>query len=416
MKKLTIIFVFAFKCAVIFGQVDDCKLTADFDELYRYGKSNEALDVWVNFSKKCKAKTYEEFSKGERILLYELENATYENKIAKLNELQNYYSEMQQLFPNHSQNLYSKKALIIQQFGKISELELNKLFLEAFEKKDQFEDPLALKLYFDNFLLLQSKQKNIDFNVLLEGYLRVKIKAKQNSIQFPTKAVEFENLIQYVNTNPLVVKWVTCDTMTKFVQNNLDNKPKEYELYIGLTIDLFEKCGNNSILLKMAQNTYDLKETSLSAYYLGLCKFEKESIESAMPYLLASVDLEPDAFKKSEIASKIAVMIMGADPGKAGLFMKKAIENDPKNPNHYLMMGAIYETSIPFCNFEGKQADAVYYLASQVVLEAAKVDAKYTAASQNKSAEFKAKMKTPTAKGKKNSVELGCWINQSVNW
>lgn len=398
------------------AQVDGCRITADFDELYRYGKSKEALEVWDEYMNNCKSKTLTEFSKGEYVLRYQLDNAKDTDNAKMLKKLLDYYAEKQRLFPDQSRSYYSKKAVTLNQYSTVTDVELMKLFAEALLKKDQFDDPMALKLYFDTFTRVITAQKEIDTNAFIEGYLKVKTLAKQNLSLFPGKADEFENFIQYVNSNPLVNKLITCDVYANFIQNNLDARSGDYELLLGITMDMFEKCSESPLLLKMAQYTYDAKVTALSAYYLGVCKFRKEALEGAEPYLLASVDLEDDKVVKSENASKIAMMVLSVDPSKSAKFMQKAIESDPKNPNNYLMMAAIYEASIPFCELKGVQSDAVFYLASKIVLESAKADPKYSVAAQKKSNELKGKMKSIAPKGKKQTVELGCWFNQTVTW
>ena len=407
-------------CTVSFlfaqGQNDNCKLPDDLQDFYRYGKSEILLELWQKFESSCTEKNYAEYAKGEQILRFEYDNASPDTRKEKQQQLLHYYFNFQKLFPEQCTNTVCKRALLLADDKEVSQLELYELLQEAMVKrKEQFDDPMALKLYFDTALELDNSDSKVAINSV-EEYLKVKIKAHQNAKLFPAKADEFENLIQYMSTHSKIKERVTCERLEKTIQNVIENKVNDFDLYLALTNEMYEKCSRSASFLTIALHTYKLKETAQSSFLFGMAKFKHESLERAEPYLIASVDTEENKNVKADRASNLAMIFLGYDPGKSADLLKKAMLADPKNPNYLLMMGEVYQSSILFCDFKDKQKDAVYYLASQVVLEAAKVDAKYAAAAQKKSIEYKAKMKIPSTKGKKNAVELGCWINKTVNW
>jgi hypothetical protein len=398
------------------GQNENCNLPDDFQDFYRYGKSESLLEMWQQYESNCLEKTFKEYAKGEQILRYEYDNATPENKKEKQTQLLNYYFNFQKYFPDVTTNTVSKRALLLSEDSEISKLEIFQLLQEAMVKrKEQFEDPMALKLYFDTVLALDKKENKLSLNIV-EEYLKVKIKAIQNAKLFPNKAVEFENLIQYMSSNSIIKERVTCESLEKTIQNVIDTKLNDFDLYLAFTNEMFEKCPRSTTFMTIALHTYKLKETAQSSYLFGMAKFKLESLERAEPYLLASVDTEENLAVKAERASNLAMLFLGYDPGKSATLLKKAMQADPKNPNYPLLMGEVYQASIAFCEFKDKQIDALYFLAAQAVSEAGNIDPKYTAAAQKKALEYKAKMKTPASKGKKNTADLGCWINQKVNW
>ena len=49
------------------GQNEHCKLPDDLQDYYRYGKSEELLELWQNYEAKCAEKTFGEFAKGEHL-------------------------------------------------------------------------------------------------------------------------------------------------------------------------------------------------------------------------------------------------------------------------------------------------------------------------------------------------------------
>jgi hypothetical protein len=398
------------------GQNESCKLPDDFQDYYRYGKAASLLEMWHKYETNCTEKTFSEFAKGELILRYEYDNATPENRKEKRIQLIKYYVDVLKSFPNVNLNFVSKRAMLLAEDRETSKLEIYQLLQEALLKyKEPFEDPMALKLYFDTVVTLDGKEPELSLN-LVEEYLKVKIKAIQNAKLFPNKAVEFENLIQYMSSNSIIKERVTCESLEKTIQNVIDTKLNDFDLYLAFTNEMFEKCPRSTTFMTIALHTYKLKETALSSYLFGMAKFKLESLERAEPYLLASVDTEENLAVKAERASNLAMLFLGYDPGKAATLLKKAMQADPKNPNYPLLMGEVYQASIAFCDFKDKQIDALYFLAAQAVSEAGNIDPKYTAAAQKKASEYKAKMKTPASKGKKNTADLGCWINQKVNW
>lgn len=416
MKKIVvIIFVLCFVGAN--AQSEGCNLPNNFDELYRYQKAEEAHEIWAQYEKNCANKTFVEYKKGEQVYQYEYDNADAETKSLKREQLLKYYDSFQALFPEENTNLLVKKAMLMAQDKEMSDEKLFQILSEALNKrKETFQDPMALKLYFDLVVKITAvEESKVKINPTIE-YLRVKVKAKQNQLKYPNQAQDFENLIQYLNTSNLGKESLNCETLEKYARQEINAKSKDVDFFLMLTSEYYEKCRRDNFFPELALYTHEIKKSAQSFYYLGVAKLLFESPESAEFYLTSSIELEEDAAVKAQRASDLAGVYLGFNPSKAAEFLNLAIQIDPKNPDNYFLMAEIYEASIPYCSFEGKQVDAVHYLASQVVLESAKVDPKYTVAAQKKSTALKLKMKTPVAKGKKNTVQLGCWINKSVTW
>lgn len=415
MKKVVVLF--AVLCAFLnaTAQTDSCKLPDQFDDYYRYGKEKEVLDLWQNYIANCTEIIFSEYAKGEQILQFEYDNATSENRKEKQTQLINYYIFLQKLFPEMTTNALVKRALLLSKDIESDPIERYQLLHEAlFKGEISIDNPLAYKCYFDTVLQLEAhKNKPSD---LVVAYLKIKSKAHQNAKRYPNKADEFESLVQYISTHPLITERVTCTTLEKYMKSVFESKSNDFDLCIALTNDMYEKCQRNPTFLTIALYTYKLKETPLSSYLLGMAKLTMESLDRATPYLFAAVDLEENPSVKADRASNLAQLFLGFDPGQSASLLKKAMQADPKNPNYPLLMSEIYQASIVFCEFKGTQVDAVYYLASEAASEAAKIDPKYAAAAQKKAMAFRAKMKIPPLKRKKNSVNLGCWINQTVKW
>ena len=415
MKKIIVVFAVLFTFFNTAAQSDHCKLPEDFDAYYRYGKANELLELWQNYVAKCAQKSVAEYTKGEQILQHEYDNAPVEFRKEKQIQLINYYLAFQQLFPDVSSYAMVKRAILVSEDKETAPIVWYQLLEEAFFKRNEpIDNPLALQLYFDTVLQLDTLP-NKPIN-LVEAYLKVKVKALQYSTLFPAKAIEYENLIQYVNTHPVIKEHIHCEALEKYGQRILETKSTDFEMCLALTNEMYDKCRRKSAFLTAANYTYQLKINANSSFLIGMAKFSLESLESASPYFFAAVDQEEDTTVKAERASSLAQLYLGYNPGQSAALLKKAMQADPKNPNYPLLMAEIYQASLLFCDFKDKQADALYYLASQVALEAAKIDPKYTAASEKKALELMTKMKSPRKKTKKNSVYLGCWINQTVNW
>lgn len=415
MKKIVVVFAVWFIIFNTAAQSDHCKIPEDFDAYYRYGKANELLELWQNYVTKCTQKSVAEYTKGEQILQYEYDNAPIEFRKEKQIQLINYYLAFQQLFPEGASYAMVKRAILASADKESAPKVWYQLLEEAFFKRNEpVDNPLALQLYFDTVLQLDSlPNKPID---IVEAYLKVKVKAHQYSTLFPAKAIEYENLIQYINTHPVIKQRILCEALEKYGQYIIETKSTDFEMCLALTNEMYEKCRRNFAFLTMANYTHQLKINANSSFFMGMAKFSLESQESATPYFIAAVDQEEIIAVKAERASILAQLYLGFNPGESAAFLKKARQADPKNPNLPLLMAEIYQASLVFCDFKDKQVDALYYLASQVALEAAKIDPKYTAAAEKKALELMSKMKAPRKKSKKNSVHLGCWINQTVIW
>ena len=315
--------------------------------------------MWQNYIANCTEIIFSEYAKGEQILQFEYDNATSENRKEKQTQLINYYIFLQKLFPEMTTNALVKRALLLSKDIESDPIERYQLLHEAlFKGEISIDNPLAYKCYFDTVLQLEAhKNKPSD---LVVAYLKIKSKAHQNAKRYPNKADEFESLVQYISTHPLITERVTCTTLEKYTKSVFESKSNDFDLCIALTNDMNEKCQRNPTFLTIALYTYKLKETPLSSYLLGMAKLTMESLDRATPYLFAAVDLEENPSVKADRASNLAQLFLGFDPGQSASLLKKAMQADPKNPNYPLLMSEIYQASIVFCEFKGTQVDAVY--------------------------------------------------------
>jgi tetratricopeptide (TPR) repeat protein len=400
-------------CAVVFGQ-KDCSLSKDFDTAISLKNFEEASVLWKNYLAQCESKTEAEYKKGEAIYTAAIENANDpKSKKNEVDALLGYYNQYNALFPNNGMEVFSKLAFVMYSYKDDFKTEqIKKAFNLAFqEKRESFREPSYLLAYFEVQYQNFHKEENGE-QKLLALYFDVAAKCTVNRLKFPEFSSEYDALLQTMQVR-------LKDQLNRMSLDAFAHKADEKELsnpfwIQGLVEALAKFCEMDPIFLTRAEQSYQLEKNAATAYYYAVALKNQGSLDKALAYFDESLTLEKQNTLKSARACQVAMYLIGSDNKAAMNYLQKAQTADPKNAKVSLLMGEVYVNAIKECDLEGKSAEAVYILAAKTVVKAAEADKRYAAAAQKKAEEYRKKVTTPA--GKKTSVAVGCWINQTVNW
>lgn len=400
-------------CAAVFGQ-KDCTLSKDFDSAINLKNFEEASVLWKNYLAQCESKTEAEFKKGEVIYTASIENVNDpKSKKIEVDALLGYYNQYNTLFPNNGFETYSKVAFIMYSYKEGFKTEqIKKAFDLAFrEKRESFREPSYLLAYFEVQYQNFYKEENGE-QKLLALYFDVAAKCTVNRLKFPEFSSEYDALLQTMQVR-------LKDQLNRMSLDAFAHKADEKELsnpfwIQGLVEALAKFCEMDPIFLTRAEQSHQLEKNAATAYYYAIALKNQGSLDKALAYFDESLTLEKQNTLKSLRACQVAIYLLGSDNKAAMNYLEKAQIADPKNAKVSFLMGEVYVSAIKECDLEGKSAEAVYVLAAKTVLKAAEADKRFASAAQKKAQEYRKNVTTPN--GKKTTVAVGCWINQTVTW
>lgn len=400
-------------CATVFGQ-KNCTLTKDFDTAINEKNFEEASILWKDYLAQCESKTESEFKKGEVIYTASIENAKDpKSKKIEVDALLGYYNQYNALFPNNGMEMFSKVAFIMYSYKDDFKAEqIKKAFDLAFkEKKESFRDPSYLLAYFEVQYQNFYKEENGE-QKLLTLFFDVVAKCNVNRLKFSEFSSEYDALQQTMQVR--LKDQLNRMSLDAFA-HKADDKDVSNPFWMqGLVEALAKFCEMDPIFLTRAEQSHQLEQNATTAYYYAVALKNQGSLNKALTYFDESLTLEKQGKLKSDRACQVAMYLLGSDNKAAMNYLEKAQIADPKNAKVSLLMGEVYVNAIKECDLEGKSAEAVYVLAAKTVLKAAAADKRFAAAAQKKADEYRKNVTTPN--GKKTTVAVGCWINQTVSW
>jgi len=405
-----------------------------------------AYAPWKMVYENCPAINKANFSLGERILSYKIENSSGAEKDKFVKELMDLYDNSLKYFPTK----YSKadvaidKALLKYDNKMASDQELFDMLDKAFkEDPNNFTNPKALYLYFSSLVDLHAAGKK-DLQDVFDTYDDVteKIDAENKKLTdqitklLPkedagtlTKKEESELRVATTNSESYgkiassidskLGALADCDNLIPLYQKSFEEKKGDIKWVKRAVGRMFSKeCTDDPLFRKLFEAQIAL-EPSASAYlYGGTLKQKAGDTNAAVADFNKAVDLETDPYKKSEILYKIATTIRRSSKSQARNYAQKAIDANPSNGKAYLLIANLYASSANDCGGSTFEKRAIYWKAADMASRAGRVDpalsghASQAAASYNAKAPSKTDIFNSGMAGK--TISFDCWVGGSV--
>lgn len=373
--------------------------------------SNASI-VLKEILKKCPADNEKNYLIGIEILQNDIDLSSDENREKTVKEFLKLLDQYDANFPNNKNGNLVKKAMTLYD-NKIGEQqEVFVLLDKAFSKdKSQFVEANSIftyfKLYYDQFL---DKSKKISENNLLEKYNQVLSLIDETSKSFPEKNIDFRNATFAIKS--ILKNDLTPEKLVSFAESNFE-KNKTNIAWLESTLKLLsEKSTSKAIFGQLATALHQLKPTSKSAYYLGDYNLKNKKIDEGVKYFDEAVNTTQDKLEKASIAYSLASILSNSDKSKAAQMVKLAIANDEKNGKYYIFLANLYANSAKECGSTSDQSNGVYKLASSTVLKAGEIEPRLKATAEQLSKKYL----TSISNQKKKTVQIDCWINETVQF
>lgn len=413
--KLFILFVI---CIFSFAKAQEKNCTEKQNQLSQFVTNQEyvkALDTWNEIKSSCTVINEKTYLVASKVLQYNIEVATAENKQKEADELMQLYNQYDKVFPENKNGNFVKSAMILYENKIGTNDEIYDFLNKGFEKqRPYFNNPEALIIYFEMYFNKYKLDKSpITIDNLLDKYNDVTALSETNSLQFPEKADQYSRVI--VGMNSLMTKVLTSENMISYAQKNFETKKSNIYWLATTAKALSVSSKGAQIFGTIAQELHTLTPSSKSAYYLAIYNLNTGKQDKAISFFTQSALLATDTLEKATTYYTIASMLSTSDKTTSQKMVLSAIENNPYNGRYYIFLANLYANSVAECATNENEKKAIYKLAAITVLKAAAVEPRLKPTADQLSNEY---MKNVVfdKKTKVTSVKIECWINQTVQF
>ena len=377
-----------------------------------YKKAN---NTWSEIKLSCPSFSEKEYLLGSNVLQYNIEIAAAKDKEKEVRELIKLYDQYDKNFPENKNGNLEKRAMTLYDNKAGTSDEIYSYLDQAFDKqKTSFSNPQGLLVYFEMYFeKYKSDKSSITIEKLLNKYTALNSLLEVNSQKFPAKASEYGRVSSGMDSYMQNV--LICDNLIPYAQNNFESNKSDSNWLSATAKALSVKCNNKPIFETVALELHKIKPSSKSAYYLATYYLNTGNQDKSITFFKESIELASDKLEKATTAYTAASILASSDKGKSKEMALVAMENNPSNGKYYIFLGNLYANSVTECATNETEKKAIYKLASDTVLKATAIEPRYKTTAENMSKDY-LKNVVFDSKNKVKSVNLGCWINQTVHF
>ncbi len=413
--KLIILFVLVLAQFAIAQEVNCAEKESQLSKFVVNKEFQKASDVWNEIKVSCATSNENIYLLESRVLQYNIEMASHENKEKEVRELIKHYDLYDKNFPINTNGNFVKRAMALYDNKIDANVEIYGYLDQAFNlQKNTFNNPQALftyfKLYFDKY---NSEKTPVATDKLISKYVDVTSLVNANIQKLSFKSDEYERVLQGMNS--LMNRLLTCDNLLPYIKYNFTADKTNVDWLSSVGETLLSKCPNSPIFEAVGLNLHQLKPSSRSAYYLATYYLNTAQQDKATEFYTQSASLETNKLEKATTCYTIASILSTSDREKSKEMVLMAIENNPSNGAYYIFLANLYANGMNQCAFTELDKKAIYKLASNTVLKAAQVEPRLKPTAEQMSKDY-LKNVVFDAKAKMKPVKLGCWINQAVQF
>lgn len=413
--KLIALFLFVFSQFAIAQEVNCAEKENQLSKFITDKEYKSADEVWNEIKTSCATYNENIYLLESRVLQYNIEMASHENKEKEVRELIKHYDLYDKNFPANTNGNFEKRAIALYDNKIDANVEIYTYLDQAFNlQRNTFNNAQAFftyfKLYFDKY---NSEKTTVVTEKLISKYINVISLVNTNIQKLPFKTDEYNRVKQGMNS--LMNQLLVCDNLIPYVKNNFEANKTNVDWLSSVGETMLSKCDTAPQFESIGLNLHQLKPTSKSAYFLATYYMNTGKIEKGTEFYTQSASLETDKLEKAAICYTIASILSTSDKAKSKEMVLSAIENNPSNGSYYIFLANLYANGVNECATTELEKKAIYKLASTTVLKAIAIEPRYKVTAESMSKEY-LKNVVFGAKAKMKPVKLGCWINQTVQF
>ena len=405
-----------------------------------------AYTPWKMVYETCPSINKANFSLGEKILSYKIDNSSGTEKDGYISDLLAMYDNSLKVFPDKFPKavVAIDKALLLYDNKMASNEELYNMLHVAFEQDaSNFKNPKALYLYFSSLVDLYNEGKK-DLQTVFDTYDDVTEKIEEENekltdiISQLLPKEEAGNLtskekrrLKVATTNSESYGKIAgsvdsklgaladCENLIPLYQKSFESKKTDVTWVKRAVGRMFSKdCIDDPMFQKLFEAQLALDPSADAYVYGGTLKKKAGDNKGAIADFNKALQLETDSKKKSNIAYKIATSYRRTSKSTARNYAQKAIDANASNGRAYLLIANLYATSANDCGSTPFEKRAIYWKAADMARRAGRVDPSLSSTANQSAASYSAKAPSKTdifnsgMAGK--TVSFSCWVGGSV--
>ncbi|MGB5205469.1 tetratricopeptide repeat protein [Eudoraea sp.] len=405
-----------------------------------------AYTPWKMVYETCPSINKANFSLGEKILAYKIDNSSGAEKDGYTSDLLALYDNSLKVFPDKFPKavVAIDKALLLYDNKMASDEELYNMLHVAFEEDaSNFKNPKALYLYFSSLVDLYNEGKK-DLQTVFDTYDDVTEKIEEENEKLTdvisqllpkeeagTLTSKDKRKLKVATTNSESYGKIAgsvdsklgaladCENLIPLYQKSFESKKTDVTWVKRAVGRMFSKdCTDDPMFQKLFEAQLALDPSADAYVYGGTLKKKAGDTKGAIADFNKALDLETDSKKKSNIAYKIATSYRRTNKSTARSYAQKAIDANAANGRAYLLIANLYATSANDCGSTPFEKRAIYWKAADMARRAGRVDPSLSSNANQSAASYSAKAPSKTdifnsgMAGK--TISFSCWVGGSV--
>ncbi len=405
-----------------------------------------AYTPWKMVYETCPSINKANFSLGEKILSYKIDNSSGTEKDGYISDLLAMYDNSLKVFPDKFPKavVAIDKALLLYDNKMASNEELYNMLHVAFEQDaSNFKNPKALYLYFSSLVDLYNEGKK-DLQTVFDTYDDVTEKIEEENEKLTdiisqllpkeeagTLTSKEKRRLKVATTNSESYGKIAgsvdsklgaladCENLIPLYQKSFESKKTDVTWVKRAVGRMFSKdCIDDPMFQKLFEAQLALDPSADAYVYGGTLKKKAGDNKGAIADFNKALQLETDPKKKSNIAYKIATSYRRTSKSTARNYAQKAIDANASNGRAYLLIANLYATSANDCGSTPFEKRAIYWKAADMARRAGRVDPSLSSTANQSAASYSAKAPSKTdifnsgMAGK--TVSFSCWVGGSI--
>ncbi|MGB5387116.1 MAG: hypothetical protein WBN20_10070 [Eudoraea sp.] len=429
------------------GQNPECMTNLSiYAEHAKVKNYDAAYTPWLMVYETCPSINKANFSLGEKILSYKIDNSSGAEKDGYISDLLAMYDNSLKVFPDKFPKavVAIDKALLLYDNKMASDEELYNMLHDAFEQDaSNFKNPKALYLYFSSLVDLYNEGKK-DLQTVFDTYDDVNEKIEEENEKLTdiiskllpkeeagTLTTKEKRRLKVATTNSESYGKIAgsvdsklgaladCENLIPLYQKSFDSKKNDVTWVKRAVGRMFSKdCIDDPMFQKLFEAQLALDPSADAYVYGGTLKKKAGDNKGAIADFNKALELETDSKKKSNIAYKIATSYRRTSKSTARKYAQAAIDANPSNGRAYLLIANLYATSANDCGSTPFEKRAIYWKAADMARKAGRVDPSLSSTANQSAASYSAKAPSKTdifnsgMAGK--TISFSCWVGGSV--
>jgi len=251
-------------------------------------------------------------------------------------------------------------------------------FKRAVELEKNNIPPGPLPYYLKSTIDMSNKG-NFDADVILETYdqlstivdFNLKKAADENNAQAQEDWTTAMRLMEQ-----LIEPFASCEDLVNILQKKFDATPQDVETLRKITNTLDKnKCTDNPLFMKAAENLFKLDPDAQAAYMMGIIHSKNGNYDRAAKAMEDVVKLtDDDDLKYKATMGLVRMLMMQKKYSQAREQARRALQMKPNSGEALLLIGQMYGASSELCGDDEISKKAVFWPAVDKFNEAKRVD------------------------------------------